>query len=387
MTWLQSVAGIVIVFGVVVFVHELGHFLAAKLVGVYAPIFSIGFGPRLWAKRVGETEYRLSALPLGGYVRMASREDESMAAIEGGGEQPRAESKDYDPNALVPFGPNPVPSHRWFESKPLPARLLIMLAGVTMNVLLTLAVAVGTISYYGRPYRPAVVDTVLAGKPAAIAGLQGGDSITVIDGIRIRTWTDVIAGISRVTDTTLTVDVVRGGAPYRILIRPETASVPNPETGKLERVGRIGVAPRDTILRERMPLGEAVQAGWSSTWYMAGSVVRVLKGLATREVDSSNLSGPIGIARLSATAAKSGVEATLYLIALLSINLAVFNLLPIPILDGGQIVLNVVESIRGRALSPQVREYVLRFGLLLIGLLFVLVMYNDIKRELTGFFS
>ena len=387
MSWLQSVAGIVIVFGVVVFVHELGHFLAAKLAGVYAPIFSIGFGPRLWAKRWGETEYRLSALPLGGYVRMASREDEAMAAIEGGGERAPGDGEYEDPNAMIPFGPLPVPQHRWFESKSLPQKLMIMLAGVTFNALLAILVSTYTAAYYGRPYRPAVVDTVLAGKPAALAGLQGGDSITAIDGNEIRTWNDVIDGISRVTDTTMTLDVVRAGGPVRVVVRPEVAEVENPETGKKERVGRIGVAPRDTVLRERMSLGEAAATGWSSTWYMAGSVVRVLKGLMTREVAASNLSGPIGIARLSASAARSGVEATLYLIALLSINLAVFNLLPIPILDGGQIVLNVVESVRGRALSPQVKEYVLRFGLLLIGLLFVLVMYNDIKRELSGFFG
>src|SRR5919112_1852168 len=146
-----------VVFGLVVFVHELGHFLAAKACGVYAPRFSIGFGPALWRKRWGETEYVLAALPLGGYVRMASREDESMAFIEGGTEHPAGEvattggnaagravddhtgdprPKDWDPNALAPFGPHPVPEHRWFESKPLVARLFILLAGVTMNAIL-----------------------------------------------------------------------------------------------------------------------------------------------------------------------------------------------------------------------------------------------------------
>src|SRR3712207_3987657 len=128
----------VLVFGLVIFVHELGHFLAAKSVGVYAPRFSIGFGPALWRRRRGETEYIIAAFPLGGYVRMASRLDQETAGLEGGSEEAgalRPGDKGYDPDAMIPFGPKPVPEHRWFESKPLWARLLIMIAGVTMNVL------------------------------------------------------------------------------------------------------------------------------------------------------------------------------------------------------------------------------------------------------------
>src|SRR6185436_16654575 len=128
----------ILVFGLVIFVHELGHFLAAKAMGVYTPRFSIGFGPALWRRRRGETEYVLAALPLGGYVRMASRHDEATAFLEGGSEEKTARSTNdpgFDPNAMIPFGPNPVPENRWFESKPLPARLFILFAGVTMNFL------------------------------------------------------------------------------------------------------------------------------------------------------------------------------------------------------------------------------------------------------------
>ena len=145
--------GPLIVFGLVVFVHELGHFLAAKAFGVYAPRFSIGFGTAILRKRFGETEYILAALPLGGYVRMASRDDEATAFIEGGSEEGahRPETdKSYDPNGMVPFGPKPVPAHRWFESKPLWQRLIIMLAGVTMNIVLALVVATALIKSEGR---------------------------------------------------------------------------------------------------------------------------------------------------------------------------------------------------------------------------------------------
>src|ERR1700712_183455 len=133
----------ILVFGLVIFVHELGHFIAAKLTGVYAPRFSIGFGPALIRRRHGETEYVLALLPLGGYVRMASRHDAESAFIEGGNEETsalKAGDVGYDPEAMIPFGPKPVPESRWFESKSLPARLFIMIAGVTMNILLASAV-------------------------------------------------------------------------------------------------------------------------------------------------------------------------------------------------------------------------------------------------------
>src|SRR6185437_15909901 len=163
----------IIVFGLVVFVHELGHFIAAKLTGVYAPRFSIGFGPSLLKKRFGETEYVLAALPLGGYVRMASREDEATAFLEGGSENsavtPGNPKYGYDPNAMIPFGPKPIPESRWFESKSLPARLFIMLAGVTINALLAYGIYAGLLLHSGMPTPIPVAAAVTPGKPAAIA--------------------------------------------------------------------------------------------------------------------------------------------------------------------------------------------------------------------------
>src|SRR4051812_38762667 len=174
LSWLAPI----IVFGLVIFVHELGHFIAAKLVGVYAPRFSIGFGPSLIRKRYGETEYILAALPLGGYVRMASREDEATAFLEGGSENSAvtpANPKDgYDPNAMIPFGPRPIPESRWFESKPLIARLFIMLAGVTMNALLAYAIYVGLLLHSGIPTPIPVAAAITAGEPAGPAGGPAG---------------------------------------------------------------------------------------------------------------------------------------------------------------------------------------------------------------------
>lgn len=394
----------IVVFGLVVFVHELGHFLAAKLTGVYAPRFSIGFGPALLKRRVGETEYVLAALPLGGYVRMASREDEStMAVLEGGPEERRPDAlpttganaagrsvddhtgdphrgKDWDPEAMTPFGPRPVPPHRWFESKGLAARLFILLAGVSMNAVLAFVVYAGSYATYGRAYVPAVIDSVLAGRPAALAGLQRGDSVTAVDGTPVRTWSDVVERVSSVTTRPVVMEVARGGTRQQLTITPRAEDATNPITNEKRRVGRIGVMPRDSIAREPVGLATAISEGGKETWFAATSVVGVVRGLFTRDVAVSNLGGPIAIARTSVQAAQMGLEPLLRLLAFLSINIAVLNLLPIPVLDGGQVLLNVAESIKGSAFSLRTRENILRVGLAAIGLLFVTVMWNDLAR-------
>ena len=197
----------ILVFGLVIFVHELGHFLAAKALGVYTPRFSIGFGPAIWKRRRGETEYILAALPLGGYVRMASRHDESAAALEGGSETSAARAPDdpeYDPDAMMPFGPRPVPEHRWFESKPLWARLIILLAGVTMNFLLGLVVAIGLAAHFGK----VIVPTRVVGAVRPIAGqqllgnaVQPGDTLRAVNGIAVRSWSQAMELMARAEDS------------------------------------------------------------------------------------------------------------------------------------------------------------------------------------------
>jgi regulator of sigma E protease len=463
----------ILVFGLVIFVHELGHFLAAKAVGVYAPRFSIGFGPTLWRRKRGETEYVLAALPLGGYVRMASRLDQEAAFLEGGAETgagPAKEDPRYDPEAMIPFGPKPVPEHRWFESKPLPARLLILVAGVVMNVLLALVVSIGLAYSYGRPvipttvvgevrpaqglaalrqlqpgdtitaingesvrtwndvvreirrgsadsvvigtrrapvivpmggdgdlrdrlagaiapYVPPVIDSVFGGSPAARAGLRGGDSVVAVDGTPVRTWPQLVGWVSGAPGRDVQLDVARGTERVRVRVRPESTQTEDPVTGRQRTVGRIGAAARDIMTREPVALGEAVAAGWRATWFDAGRIIMVVKGLLTREISVRQLGGPIAITQASVTAARGGLEQLFYLIAFLSINVAVLNMLPIPILDGGQILINVIESAKGSPFSMRTREYILRFGLLAIALLFALVMFNDLQAAANRLFQ
>ena len=456
----------ILVFGLVIFVHELGHFLAAKSAGVYAPRFSIGFGPALFRKRWGETEYVLAALPLGGYVRMASKLDEDMATLEGGSEERsarRAGDAGFDPEAMIPFGPKEIPPNRLFESKPLPARLFILIAGVAMNVLLTLVLAIGLAVHVGRGvvdttvvggvtpvagvpelaqlqfgdtiravngrpvrswqeiergierssgavdittqrgivhiplegdrkaraedvagsvyyYVHPVLDTIMKGDRADAAGFQRGDSVVSINGQAVRTWGDLVMTVSRSPERPLTFEIVRGGKPVTLHVTPKAMQGVDPETGDVRQVGKIGAGPRSIVRREPVSIGEAVSTGARATWVMAGSIVSIVKKLASGEVSMRQLSGPVGITRMSVEAARSGWETLVSLIALLSINVAVLNLLPIPILDGGQILINVLEAAKGKPFSLRTREYILRFGLLAIALLFVVVMYNDTRN-------
>ena len=379
LSWLAPI----IVFGLVVFVHELGHFIAAKLTGVYAPRFSIGFGPSLLKKRFGETEYVLAALPLGGYVRMASREDEATAFLEGGSENSAVTAgspKDgFDPNAMIPFGPKPIPEERWFESKSLPARLFIMLAGVTMNALLAYVIYFGLLLRSGMPTPVPVAAVVTPGKPAALAGIQVGDSIASLNGRPLESWQTLLDSIGASAGRPLSLGLVRGGSHVTVTVTPASEAVTDPETGVKQPRGRIGMIAGQVFTPIGVP--QAFSEAWRITIDNGGRIFTAL-GSLVRGVGISELGGPIAIAQVSVQAAQGGMETLLLLVALISINVAVFNLLPIPILDGGQIVLNIAETIKGSAFSTRTRENILKGGLLIIGLLFVTVMFNDISRNM-----
>ena len=405
LAWLAPI----LVLGLVVFIHELGHFLAAKITGVYAPRFSLGWGSPLWRwrPRGAETEYVISWLPIGGYVRMASRDDETMSRIEGGGESPPAtpdgatpggatpdgatpdaqHDAHWDLEAMVPHGPRPIPPNRWFESKPVVARVFILLAGVTMNAILTIVVATGIYAGYGRQVVPAVVDTVVAGRPAAAAGFQRGDSITSSAGAPVRHWVDFLNSVSDRPEQEIVVGIVRGGTPMTLTVHTEMRTEPDANTGAPRRVGRIGIGPVNHVSHEDVGIGQALVLGWQTTWGMAGAVVGVLGGLFQGTVGIQTLGGPIAIARTSVAAAKTGLEPLLTLIAFLSINLAVLNLLPVPILDGGQILVTVAEGVRGKPLTVRTREWLMRAGVAFILVLFTIVMFNDLKSLFSRFFS
>ncbi len=382
-----------LVFGLVVFVHELGHFIAAKMTGVYAPVFSLGWGNRLFGMRRGETDYRVSLIPLGGYVRMASQDDESMRGIEGGSdrgslgaaiERPADVSPAlWDVQSMAPFGPQAVPADRWVENKSTSARVFILSAGVIMNILLTLVVSTGIYYRAGKTYVPAVIDSVVPGAPAAMAGLTGGDRIVGINGHSIRAWDEVLDEVAPVTTGSLSVEIQRGDRRFTKEITPQSAEIDDPVTGAKKTVGRIGIQVRASTVNEKLSLIGAMTAGGDATWRMAKSVAAVLGGLATGQVSAKNLGGPIQIARTSVQAAKSGPETLWSLIAFLSLNIAILNLVPIPVLDGGQILIVLAERVKGSAFSGRVREGFARVGVFAVLALIVLVTFNDLRNLFT----
>jgi regulator of sigma E protease len=394
LAWLAPI----LVLGIVVFIHEFGHFLAAKAFGVYAPRFSLGWGKPIvrWRRKGGETEYVISVLPIGGYVRMASRNDEAAAVLEGGNETVREGAElepGWDPEALVPHGPKPVPADRWFESKPTYARVIILLAGVTMNVLLALTIATGIFKANGRREPPTVIDTLVAGKPAERAGVQRGDSVISVDGAPVHSWTELIARVSADTVGETRLEVSRGGKIVSLTIQPEVVQIEDSAAHTSKRVAKIGAGalnPDDIGnrgVRTPISLGDAISAGWYAVWHMVGEVVDIVRSLFRGTASVKELGGPIAIARISVAAAKTGWIPLLTLIAFLNINLAVLNLLPVPILDGGQILITIAEGIKGRAFSDRTRDNFMKLGLVAIGALFLIVMFNDLKGLATSIFG
>ena len=379
-----------LVFGLVVFVHELGHFVAAKLTGVYAPVFSLGWGSRLFGIRRGETDYRVSLIPLGGYVRMASQDDESMVGIEVGSDRgslgavedrpAQVPSALWDAESMAPFGPKAVPADRWVENKSTSARVFILSAGVLMNILLTLVLSTGIYYRAGNTYVPAVIDSVVPGAPAAVAGLTGGDRIVGINGHAVRAWDEVLSAVAPVTSGSLRLEIQRGTERFTRELTPQLAEIDDPVTGAKKSVGRIGIQVRATTVTETLSVGGAVTAGVRATWRMTTSVASVLGGLVTGQVSAKNLGGPIQIARTSVEAARNGPESLWSLIAFLSLNIAILNLVPIPVLDGGQILLVLAERVKGRAFSGRVKEGIARVGVLAVLALIVLVTFNDLRN-------
>lgn len=383
-----------LVFGLVVFVHELGHFLAAKLTGVYAPVFSLGWGRRIWGMRRGETDYRISLIPIGGYVRMASRDDEALAGIEGASAErgslesasaPPADTPSdlWDVNAMAPFGPRAVPADRWVESKSTAARVFILSAGVLMNIVLTVVVNSGVSYKVGRTIVPPVVDSVVTASPAARAGLVSGDRITTVNGEAVRSWEQVVDGISATTTSDVQLTIARGDSVITRAITPQLEDGVDRVTGATRKMGRIGVSVRRETVHEDLSVTAAVADGASRSVAMGADVWKVLKGLFQGEVSAKNLGGPIAIARGSVQAARGGGEILWTLIAFLSINIAILNLVPIPVLDGGQILMVVAERVKGSEFSMRTREAFARVGVLAVLALIVLVTFNDVRSLFT----
>ncbi|HKG34521.1 MAG TPA: RIP metalloprotease RseP [Gemmatimonadales bacterium] len=453
---LVTVLSLIVVLGVLVFVHEAGHFIAAKWAGIYVHRFSLGLGPPIpWLTfRRGETEYSISWLPLGGYVKMASREEDiGSSALEGGA-----------PAAVVP--PN-----RVFEAQPLWQRMVVILAGVTMNALFAWAVfsflaykngrqidpvtTVGRVVTEGlpqdadalkqiapgskitrvngdsvtswddivdgiantsapevridldreqsvvlpihpdaleerlkaahalQPFRAPVIGEVLPDKPAARAGIRKGDSVVAVNGRQVGQWYDLLEVVQSSAGQNLAITVSRNGERQEVQLRPYTDTVPGPD-GKPKAIGRVGVAVRNDLISEKLDLTQALREGGRATAGASTQVLRTVRGLFSGRISGRNVGGPILIGQLAGESARMGLDTFLGFMALISINLAILNLLPVPVLDGGQFLFLLAEGVIRRPLPLKLRERLTTVGLVLIILLMGLAFSNDFRRLFGG---
>ena len=426
------------VLGVLVFIHELGHFLLARWNGVRVLTFSLGFGPKLLKVQRGDTEYCISAIPLGGYVKMA-------------GENPEDPQTGADDEFLA--------KSKW-------QRFQILIAGPAMNIILAVVLlalilmrGATTLFYLDEP---AVVGVVQADSPAAKAGIQPGDQITKFGTADVRTWEHLEMAVASRPEREVDVTVLRGGREQRLKVRPDLTELRTRSDARFE-IGTIGVLPDtypriativagkpaeaaglkvgDEILaidgqrfafasqmttviwekpadkpievrvrregaeqtflvtpykegnQTRLGLGpvdktrsyqptpiEAVGMSVQRNIEMAGMILNTLKDLVTGEASPKQLMGPIGIAQVSGEAARTDFIALLGLMASISLNLGLLNLMPIPVLDGGHIFIMAIETISRRDFSLQMKEKMLFVGFVLLMTLMVTVIYNDLTR-------
>jgi regulator of sigma E protease len=347
----------IVALGALVVVHELGHFGVAKRVGVKVLRFSVGWGPIVARRTWGETEYALSAVPLGGYVKMLGENDDEGVAD--------------DPT-------------RSFEAQSLGRRVAIVLAGPVMNLLFAFvmyALLLGTVGM-DAPSTKALVGEVTPDSPAARAGLVRGDRVLAIDGAAVASWDELAATVRGSQGKPLSLRVERDGAERTLEVVPqlkETKTLFGESSGNAYLIG-VGIAT------ERKHFGP-LEAVWRAGEQTVSVSYVVLKGFVlmfTGRVSARELGGPIAIAQTAGEQARQGLEQYLTMLAFLSINLGVLNLLPIPLLDGGQLTLFGIEAALRRPLRPRVREAAQNVGLLILLSLILFTFVNDLSRYVQG---
>lgn len=446
---MTTVLSFIVVIGILILIHEWGHFIVARLTGVGVERFSIGFGPVLLRWRGKETEYCLSVIPMGGYVKMMGEE----SPLEGGAALP------YDPAKA-------------FALKPLWARFLIVFAGPGMNFVLAAVIFSVVLATVGRPVWPAMIGRVAPDGPGASAGLQTGDTIASVNGRHIAHWEDLDRAVATSSGRALRLTVARAGAVRDLSVTPRLIEARDPIFKDTHRTWEIGVGPQllpqigsvnsgspadkaglksgDVVVavagqpvftpeelmqgiqrrggqtfevtverearrlsltvtanavKEKNAAGEDVEVGrigvgivtrtvnyepypphkavWYGslkTWDMTALTAKGLWKIVSRQIDSSNIGGPIQIASEAGRQAKEGPASLALFTAIISVNLALLNLLPVPMLDGGHLFFFVIEGIMGRPLSLRKREAAQQLGFVLLMLLMVYALYNDLVR-------
>jgi regulator of sigma E protease len=350
---MTTIIATIVVLGILVFVHELGHFLLAKLFKVRVDAFSLGFPPKLLSKKIGETEYRLSVIPLGGYVKLFGENPDEEVPPE---ERPRA-----------------------FSYQPLWHRSLIVLAGPGFNLLFCVLALFLLFSFTGIPYVTTTIGSVKPDSPAAQAGLQPGDKVLEVSGQEVERWDELSAYIREHDARPVTLTIQRQDQVLQVNITPERMEATNIFGQKVSAV-LIGVSSSEELEVERVGIFQAAGMGAVYTYRIVVLTVVSIYKLITQEIPVTTLGGPILIAQVAGKQAELGVSYLLHFMAILSVNLALLNLLPIPILDGGHMIFILWEAVRGKPMHVKHREMAQAIGLMLILALMLLVFYQDIMR-------
>ena len=450
--WLlmQKAWWFLIVLGVLVAFHELGHFLAARWVGVRVLKFSLGFGPKFFGRQVGETEYLVSTIPLGGYVKLYGEEETDAITAEdrrrsfahqglwgkvfivGAGPGfnfilaylifalwlstgsplfvPTFRDLSADVEALVPGSPAAVAGMEIGDrvvkvngndiatktelldavakSGGQPVALEVRREGQTKRLTVTPTPAPGEVAGGQEPLYtigveeiPALVTSVMHGSPAAAAGFQAGDRVVSVEGQAIYTWAQMTAQVKEHPQKPLRVEVLRNG--QRVALTVTAAAEKVTVNGQTVEVGKIGITgPGRSLIRSDSPL-EAVYQGLEATWGWTELTVVGLYKMVVGDISSKNIGGPLTIANISGEAASQGASSVVFLIAILSINLGVLNLLPIPILDGGHLLFFLIEGILRKPLGERQRELAQQAGLVFLVGIMIFAFWNDLERIFT----
>ena len=355
---------------VVVFFHELGHFLVARRCGVKVLTFSIGFGPEIlgFFDRY-RTRWKISAVPLGGYVKFFG--DENAASVP-----------DQETVAQMTEAEKAVS----FVHQRVGPRAAVVAAGPIANFILAIAIFAGIFMLYGKQTTSARVDTVQTASAAEAAGFKPGDLVTAIDGEKIDSFADMQRIVSISAGETLTIEVDRVGAHVVLKATPQLKELKD-NFGNVHRLGVLGIsrsmAPGD-IKTQKLSPPQALLAGVQETWFVVDRTLSYIGGVVVGREAADELGGPIRIAQVSGQVASAGFVALIHLTAVLSVSIGLLNLFPIPLLDGGHLLFYAIEAIRGRPLSERAQEVGFRIGLAIVVVLMIFATFNDILHLATS---
>ncbi len=348
-----SIFAFIIVLGILISFHELGHFLVARLFGVGVEKFSIGFGPKIFGKKIGNTDYCVSAIPLGGFVKMVGE----------------------DPNADV----SPDDISVSFTHKHILKRILIVAAGPFFNLFLAMIIFFGMFQIHGTFILEPSIGEVKENSPASTGGLKTGDRVIAINKIPIERWEDLAKIISESNGEELVLHIQRNESVIVANVKPEVITSKNIFGEDFQRYV-IGITSSGDGFSKKMNLFQAFSESIIQTYNISKLTIVSIVKLIQGAISTKTLGGPLMIAQMAGQQAKEGISNLLFFIALLSINLAIINFLPIPVLDGGHLVFFFIEAATGRPVNVRFREIAQQAGIFLLIMLMIYVFYNDITR-------